>query len=136
MACGFRSLSTCFSRSPASFAHGQICESPALTVCHPEGHAPIRVWPGEQRGLLLMCLMRERTERSDRSQGSLGRPEELFQGCPVQAHQGCRRPMGFNDADDLCGFAPEAANIAPQSAREITSSLAGIRMIPRRTCQV
>lgn len=45
------------------------------------------------------------------------------------AHQGCRRPMGFNDADDLCGFAPEAANIAPQSAREITSSLAGIRCV-------
>lgn len=42
------------------------------------------------------------------------------------AHQGCRRPLGFNDADDLRGFALEAANIAPQSAREITSSLASI----------
>ncbi|KAI4993859.1 uncharacterized protein LOC123449048 isoform X3 [Hordeum vulgare subsp. vulgare] len=33
----------------------------------------------------------------------------------------------IKDVVDLCGFAPEATNIAPQLAREITSSLAGIR---------
>uniref|UniRef100_A0A8R7K1M8 Uncharacterized protein n=1 Tax=Triticum urartu TaxID=4572 RepID=A0A8R7K1M8_TRIUA len=37
---------------------------------HPPSSISIRHHPsGEQRGLLLMCLMRERTERSDRSQG-------------------------------------------------------------------
>lgn len=35
----------------------------------------------------------------------------------------------IKDVVDLCGFAPEATNIAPQLAREITSSLAGIRCV-------